>query len=328
MTRPGVTRRGGWWLMFYTSLALGFLAKGPVAWLPLGGLLLGRWRQPQQFVLPVAGVALGMLLNLGLVGLWGIPALLQTHGEFLRIGLGHHVIFRSFGVMDGHGAGGVAGWILTSPMFLVTFFFSFFPWALSVPRGLREWWPSRHTDVAGWYLLTQAGLVFLVFSMVRTKLPHYTLPAFPFLAIWLARVAAEGRLPKLNGARTATVMAALIVGATMAMGPALSPFFAAHALFEKARPELRPDMRMANVQYTEPSLVWEFRGVLTNNVENLADGEAVKYMQDPRPAVLVMPTAFYESNLARWPGGMTVEQIRGINWSRSARLELTALIRR
>jgi len=326
MTRPGTPHRGGWWLMFYVSLALGFLAKGPIAWLPLAGLLAGRWRHPKQFCLKLAGVALGLLLALGLVGLWGIPALRQTHGEFMREGLGHHVIYRSFGVMDGHGAGGVAGWILCSPMFLLTFFFSFFPWALRVPEGLRRWWPTRHTDLIGWYLLTQAGLVFLVFSIVRTKLPHYTLPAFPCLAIWLAKMAGDGLLPDLKVARQATLMTVLIVGGTLALGLTLRPLFVSHALFEKALPQLQPAMRLANVQDTEPSLVWEFRQVITNPMENLEAEAGIKFILGQHPAVLIMPTAFYETNRVRWPDYLTVVQARGINWSRGSRLDLTALI--
>src|SRR5262249_53160005 len=66
-----------WWLTFYISLALGFLAKGPIAWTPLLTVavviiytrdwqLLGRFR--------FAG---GILLMLMLIALWGIPALIQ-----------------------------------------------------------------------------------------------------------------------------------------------------------------------------------------------------------------------------------------------------------
>ena len=39
---PGKSPRDFWWWIFYVTLALGFLAKGPVAWLPFGGLVLGR----------------------------------------------------------------------------------------------------------------------------------------------------------------------------------------------------------------------------------------------------------------------------------------------
>ena len=326
LTRPVAPVRGKWWLFFFVSLALGFLAKGPVAWLPLAGLLIGRWRQPQQFFLPMVGVAWGMLLNLSLVGLWGIPALLQTHGEFMRIGLGEHVVYRSFGVMDGHGASGVAGWILLSPLFLATFFFSFFPWALHVPQGLRRWWPNRQSDNMGWYLLVQAGVIFLVFSAVRTKLPHYTLPAFPCLAIWLARLAGEGLLPGLKVVRVACLMAVVIVGAVLGLGLTLSPLFVNHALFEKARAHLQPGMRLANVQYTEPGVVWEFRQVITNHMENLEAADAIHFMRQQYPAVLIMPTSFYETNQQRWPDDLMVVQALGYNLSKRSRVALTALI--
>ena len=46
----------------------------------------------------------GILLTLVAVALWGIPALIQTHGEFFSIGIGRHVIGRSLTTMEGHGA--------------------------------------------------------------------------------------------------------------------------------------------------------------------------------------------------------------------------------
>ena len=46
---------------------------------------------------------------LALVALWGVPALLRTHGEFLEIGLGRHVVGRSFGTMQGHGGNSILG---------------------------------------------------------------------------------------------------------------------------------------------------------------------------------------------------------------------------
>ena len=43
---------------------------------------------------------------------------------------------------------------------------------------------------SSFYLLLNGGVIFLVFTLMVTKLPHYTLPAFPFLALCL-RVALE-----------------------------------------------------------------------------------------------------------------------------------------
>src|ERR1700756_4193742 len=89
-----------WRWTFYLSLALGFLAKGPVALLPVlfapAQALLNH--SPYRFRLRSA--LQGVLVVLIVVGLWGIPALIATHGEYLQIGIGKHVLQRSFQPME------------------------------------------------------------------------------------------------------------------------------------------------------------------------------------------------------------------------------------
>ncbi|PYJ06481.1 MAG: hypothetical protein DME95_00500, partial [Verrucomicrobia bacterium] len=112
--------RTKWWLAFYFSLALGFLAKGPIAWTPLltvsAIIIYARdWPLARRFkFLP------GILLTLAVVALWGIPALIQTHGEFFAIGIGRHVIGRSFATMEGHGANSLGMYLLLLPFYFVT----------------------------------------------------------------------------------------------------------------------------------------------------------------------------------------------------------------
>ncbi|HEX7570937.1 MAG TPA: phospholipid carrier-dependent glycosyltransferase, partial [Verrucomicrobiae bacterium] len=53
LTRPESARRKFWWWTFYLSLALGFLAKGPEAWLPLIAMVLGRVLRKDSFRLPL-----------------------------------------------------------------------------------------------------------------------------------------------------------------------------------------------------------------------------------------------------------------------------------
>jgi len=378
-SRPNAARPGRWWGMFYVSLALGFLAKGPVAWLPAAGLALGRWLYPQHFKFGQGRFVLGILLTLGVVASWGIPALVRTHGEYLAVGLGYHVLGRSVGVVDGHGAKSLAWWIAWLPFYLVTFFGSFFPWALWTPRALRDWWPTRREDVFGSYLLLQAGLVFLVFTLVRTKLPHYTLPAFPCLALWLARAREAGWLqgwrvgkpvilaavltvmtltvvlavclpgwwgikfaivlsvllatPVLAGVlngwgvmKAASLMAIVILIINLGMGLGLRPYFLAHSLFEKARPQLNPAMEFAAVQYEEPSLVWEFGPVITNHLQYLTVTGAADFLHRSGPSVLIVPTALYETNLIRQADPATVIQVQGVNWVTGRPAGLTALI--
>src|SRR5439155_1993172 len=94
----------GWCLCFYVALALGFLAKGPIAWTPLLTIAAIKcfWRDIE--IVGRFKFVRGILLMLAIVALWGVPALIQTHGEFFRIGIGRHVVGRSFGAMEGHGA--------------------------------------------------------------------------------------------------------------------------------------------------------------------------------------------------------------------------------
>src|SRR5580698_8385058 len=81
LTRPENPSRKVWWLIFYVTLALGFLAKGPVAWLPIGGMILGRALRKDSFRLPLLETLVGICLASALAALWGIPALEQTQWQ-------------------------------------------------------------------------------------------------------------------------------------------------------------------------------------------------------------------------------------------------------
>ena len=103
-----------------SRLALGFLAKGPIAWIPLltvlTAIVLTRdWQLARHFKF-----LRGILLMVGVVALWGIPALIQTHGQFFAIGIGRHVIGRSLATMEGHGASSFGMYLLLLPFYFVT----------------------------------------------------------------------------------------------------------------------------------------------------------------------------------------------------------------
>lgn len=321
MTRADTNKK--WFWIFHVSLALGFLAKGPVAWLPIGGLLLGKWLRPKEFDFSLPRFALGMVLTLAIIAVWGIPALIATNGEFFTVGIGHHVIFRSVGVMEGHGGKSLINYFLLLPFFFITFFFSFFPWAIRVPKALWNWRSSSAADTFGWYLLVQAGIVFLTFTLVRTKLPHYTLPAFPFIAIWIARA-----IPGLKIFRWAAAMTVFIVSLTTAGFVAAKTEFASHQLFEQAKPFLKPEMKLAAVGYDEPSLVWEFRGIVTNDMQTLDANEAAGFLRETNLSVLIVPTGFYKTNLASLATNAVTVQVHGFNTVKGARVDLTAVINR
>jgi 4-amino-4-deoxy-L-arabinose transferase-like glycosyltransferase len=290
LTRPENASRKIWWWIFYITLALGFLAKGPVAWLPLGGMILGRMFRKNSFRLPVAETVAGLCVAVTLAALWGIPALEQTHGQFFAVGMGEHVFKRAVAVNDSHGLAGTLGFIATLPVYFVTFFVSFFPWSTRVPSALRRWWPERNRDEVGWYLLMQALLVFVVFSCVRTKLPHYTMPAFPCLALWLAlQINREDNSFAWFGKRFAA-MTLLILVLMLGLAPVARNYLLTENLWRKVKPLVRAETKVGCFGYTEPSLVWKFRSVVTNTVM-LGDVKAARdFLTNTPPLILVLPT--------------------------------------
>ncbi|MCX6967555.1 MAG: glycosyltransferase family 39 protein [Verrucomicrobia bacterium] len=300
--------RWGWWGLFYGSLALGFLAKGPVAWLPLFavGIFAAQRKTP-----PTEGgrtrAVLGCVLLLALVSLWGIPALERTHGEFLKVGIGKHVIGRSVSTMEGHGGGGMLGYVAMLPLYFVTLFLSFFPWSIRLP-----WLLGRLRRAEGGlrdeqrFLLLGIALVFGIFSLVRTKLPHYTLPAFPLLALLLAREL----LPERRESLVRWAKGTLVVGAAIFLlgFPLLARFFPGYVLLQKSAAALRPEMEFASTGYQEPSLVWYARRSVHGWYSPLSARKLAEFMAKPGPRFCVVP----EGTLTPAPGWQVFET-RGFN---------------
>jgi 4-amino-4-deoxy-L-arabinose transferase-like glycosyltransferase len=324
LTRPEQPRRKIWWWIFYVTLALGFLAKGPVAWLPLGGMIFGRALRKNIFRLPLIETLAGVCVAVALASLWGIPALEQTHGQFLAIGIGEHVIHRSTGVIDSHGLKGVSGFILLLPLYFVTFFVSFFPWSTRVPSALRRWWPERDRDEIGWYLLVQALLVFVVFSLVKTKLPHYTMPAFPCLALWLAlQIGREQNSFAWFGKRFAA-MTIFILVLMLGFCSVGRNYLLTENLWREVQPHVRAETKVGCFGYTEPSLVWKFRSVITNTVTLGGVEQAKNFLTNAPPFILVLPTEAL-TNLPDTNGLLIpahgLDMVKFKNW------DLTAIVR-
>jgi len=163
--------------MFYVSLAFGFLAKGPVGWTPLVTvaatkffLLDGRFGSRFQ-------ITRGLLLMLAIVALWGAPALIRTHGQFFAVGIGRHVISRSFTTMEGHGANSFGMYLLLLPFYFVTIFVSFFPWSIKLPWLTRQLWQDR--DKIDNYLITGVVIIFVIFTSVKTQIAALHPAGFP-----------------------------------------------------------------------------------------------------------------------------------------------------
>lgn len=324
-----------WWLTFYLSLGLGFLAKGPIAWTPLltvgvAIIYMRDWQLFRRFKF-----VRGILLMLVVLALWGIPALIQTRGEFFTVGIGRHVVGRSFMTLEGHGASSLGMYVLLLPFYFVTVFISFFPWSIKLPWLIRKLWRNREAGVAvpGYsgspldaYLLSGIATIFVIFTLVSTKLPHYTLPAFPLLALLLARhwhqeTATESRRSWF--AKIAVATACVWIAIALAIPPMVARFFPAYQLFQVSRPSLRPNMQFAAVEFQEPSLVWYFRSRVQGFLTPLNKRRAAEFMSAPDPRFLVLPTPVAGELFANPPASWRFFTISGFNIVKGKRVDLT-----
>ena len=171
-----------WALVAWACIGLGMLTKGPVGLLPVAiwavyaafsrnWSLFGRTR-------PLIGLALALAIVLP----WYVAMVVQHGRAFTDFALGHEVVERmlseaSFGAPP-RGffyyfkiwPGDAAPW---SALFVASIGWIAWRWA-SLDRAPRQ----AVVFASAWFIA-----VFLVFSMSRSKVPHYVLPAYPAAAL-------------------------------------------------------------------------------------------------------------------------------------------------
>ena len=165
------------------ALGLGLLAKGPVALLPIAVILVTLWLV-RRSVIPIGfhfgglggAAALGVLLFLA----WAIPANHATGGEFLRLGIGHHVLARAARPLESHGG----RFLLNLPYYVPIIIAGFFPWTLHLPGSISAVLRGR---VGGAHFrelfLAWVVSIVVIMTLVATKLPHYILFTWPAMAL-------------------------------------------------------------------------------------------------------------------------------------------------
>jgi 4-amino-4-deoxy-L-arabinose transferase-like glycosyltransferase len=327
-----------WWSIFYISLALGFLAKGPIAWTPLLTVAVvivytRGWQLVSHFKF-----AVGIILMLAIVALWGIPALIETRGEFFTVGIGRHVVSRSFTTLEGHGASSVGMYVLLLPFYFVTLFISFFPWSIKLPWLIRKLWRREEGGVGNsghsgilidTYLLTGIAIIFVIFTLVSTKLPHYTLPAFPLLALLLARYW-QPAMAETRGSAFATIAitaACVWIGIALVIPPMMARFFPAYQLFQVSRTSLQPNMQFAAIEFQEPSLVWYFRSRVRGFLTPLNKRRAAEFMSAPDPRFIVLPTPVAGEIFAKPAESWHFFTVSGFNIAKGKRVDLTLVLK-
>jgi 4-amino-4-deoxy-L-arabinose transferase-like glycosyltransferase len=187
----------------FAAVALGVLVKGPVmlAW-ALGGSVAAALVARDRRALAWLAWAPGWLVVLGVAGGWFALAL-QRHPEYARYAFLEESLER---MTSGSFQREQPAWFV--PAVLAA---GALPWSLATPWRLPG---SRATRVAAGFVLF--ALVF--FTLSRSKLVTYVLPAFPALAWWAAECwgradRTRGAALALAGVLTAVAIAAVAVAA-------------------------------------------------------------------------------------------------------------------
>ncbi len=318
---------GGLWLALVGSLALGFLTKGPEAWLPCVPLLYfaKTWRWS---VIAVAVSCVPVLC-------WAIPAYIETKGVYWSEEIGTHLIGHMATSMDLHGTTTLYGYLVLLPLYFALFFLSAFPWSFLVPVGLAAlaWpWPGWGrfktrlvADRFALYLIAQAAVIFVVFTLMITKLPHYTLPALPMLAMAFTDLwsrAGSRQLRWLPSGLTLTFAAVLFVVPFWLSG--LSP---AKSLARQASWALTSQTEFATVTYHEPSVTWEMRRYVKTFQIEIGPQQAIDFLRQPGPRALMLPTDDWKKLNTTDPGWLIFETT-GLNTATFKKIDLTLVVKR
>ncbi len=197
------------WLA-YSALGLAVLAKGPVALVIVGGVMLlfllytkAINRSTLQWLMPFYGIGLFLLIVLP----WYIAVSVATDGEWLRRFVFQENVNRFMAPMEGHGG---PWWLMAVLTFTGMLPFSFF-----IGPALYRAWKQRSDN---FLIIAMASIVVVVgfFSVSGTKLPTYIGPSLPFVAIilgyFLDQLWIAGNLKRFAVATTLLVYSLLMIG--------------------------------------------------------------------------------------------------------------------
>jgi 4-amino-4-deoxy-L-arabinose transferase-like glycosyltransferase len=317
-----------WDTILALGFAGGFLAKGPEALLPLLPLLI-RARGTRTNIM--GELAANFLLGLALVLFWAIPAYVETNGDYWRVGMSEGVGERMVTGLQGHGASTFGWYLLSLPLYLILFWLSALPWSPLLVIHRKKLFTAWKPDPIDTYLLLNAGLIFLVFSLMVTKLPHYTLPAFPFLALVFARRwISSGLRPALPIKLAGGFGIALALLTTVLVPIAL----ANHAtpspvgeLVRDARDTLTPETEFALVDFQEPNAIWEMRRVAKGYGRAIAFIDVHSFLDKPGPRAVILSSELWHRLPPRTESEWHVFEARGFNAAKGTFIDLTLVVK-
>ncbi|MGZ5488908.1 MAG: ArnT family glycosyltransferase, partial [Candidatus Aminicenantales bacterium] len=198
-------------LIFWFGLAGGILIKGPLV-LMFAGLTAAvlSYRERSARWLLALRPWLGGVFTLLVVLPWFIAIAVKSGGAFYSASVGHDMLGKVGTAQSYHWA--------PPGFYLLSFFATFWPGAILAAIAVPFAWVHRREDPVAFAL---AWIVpsWLVFEIVPTKLPHYTMPLFPAVAILTVLATARHFVgPHRPAAKLATILIPFIpVGLTVGL---------------------------------------------------------------------------------------------------------------
>jgi len=211
------------YLVFWSAMGLSVMVKGPagavlilatvIAFL----LIRGRFFASLRMTWP----AVGILVFLAVALPWYALVQHRTGGQFAGEFLIHQNLQRALGQDFEHN--------MPFYFYLPVFAVGFFPWSVFVPAGLfltRK--PESQKTGKGEYeasvfLAVWVGVVFVVFSILRSKLPAYIFPIYPPAALLVGllwtRAMEAGEHASLRRGAFASLLIACAIGGAMTVIP-------------------------------------------------------------------------------------------------------------
>lgn len=208
--------RWGLALVFWTAMAVGVLVKGPVILMVVGltvAALMLMTRSATWFraAAPLFGVPWMLLLILP----WFVAIWIATEGSFFQEAIGRDLLGKVSEGQESHGAPPLTH--------LAAMLAVFWPLPGFLLLAAPRIWAERHSRLTyfaiAWFLPS-----WIVFELVATKLPHYTMPLLPALALVTAAAlvdgagATAGRALRWISAALVALLPVAVLGAVVA-GP-------------------------------------------------------------------------------------------------------------
>ncbi len=173
-----------WALLLWVAIGAGVLIKGPIILLVVGltAAAMAVHRPRTDWIAALRPVT-GAIICLFMLGPWAIAIHEATEGRFFTEAIGGDMLAKLGGARESHG--GPPGY------YSLVVFQLFWPAAALILPGVRNAVASRR-EWSSWFLLGWIVPALIIFELTPTKLPHYTLPLYPAIALLAARAAIDG----------------------------------------------------------------------------------------------------------------------------------------